>query len=217
MCILTAFCVLLPLQSQPASQAAQPDARVPDLLARSIEIRSIDPADDEDFSDLLPLKSLIGDARLVVLGEQSHGDGAVFYAKARVIKFLHQHMGFDVLTWESGMFDCREVDRALRDPARKMEDIARMGIFPIWTFSAQVTPTLEYVRSTLSSEKPIETCGFDHQFSGGETGTWPSATIAFFDKADATLLPADLRESVTAGFADMFGRDAAKVEAAMKQ
>jgi erythromycin esterase len=201
-------------QQQPAASAPdagprrpKQDARIGDLLERAVEIRSIDPLDEEDdFADLMPLKELIGDARLVTLGEQSHGDGAVFYAKARLIKFLHQEMGFDVLAWESGMFDCREVDRALRDPKAKMDGITGMGIFPIWTVSAQVAPTLEYVRSTLTTGKPIETCGFDHQFSAGEHSKWPAATIAFFDTVDPAMLPDDVRESLNSGMQKAFGR-----------
>jgi erythromycin esterase len=201
--ILAAPLVSVCAQAGPPIQA---DERVGELLQRVVVVHSIDPQDDDDFSDLQPLKKIIGDARLVTLGEQSHGDGAVFYAKARLIKFLHQEMGFDVLAWESGMFDCREVDRALRDPAKKMDQIARLGIFPIWTYSAQVAPTLEYVRSTLASETPIETCGFDHQFSAGAASAWPAATIAFFDKADPALMPEDIRESLTSGMQKAFGR-----------
>lgn len=175
-------------------------------------IQSIDPDDEDDFTDLMPLKQAIGDARLVVLGEQSHGDGAVLLAKARLIKFLNKEMGFDVLAWESGMFDCREVDRALKNPDRAMDEIATLGIFPIWTASSQVRPTLDYVRSTLTSDKPIETCGFDHQFSGG-AGRWPQAVIDMFDAADAKLLPDDVRSRLDAGLKPLFERDPQKLDA----
>ncbi|MGH9894114.1 MAG: erythromycin esterase family protein, partial [bacterium] len=66
-------------------------------------VRSIDPA-DEDFKDLEPLIKAIGSARVVQLGEPSHGAGSSFAAKARLIKFLHRRMGFDVVAWESGLY-----------------------------------------------------------------------------------------------------------------
>ncbi len=47
-----------------------------------------------DFSDLMPLKAAIGDARIVLLGEQSHGDGLIFLIKTRLIEFLHKEIGF---------------------------------------------------------------------------------------------------------------------------
>ena len=43
--------------------------------------------DNDDFADLLALTKLIGNANIVQLGEQSHGDGACFQAKVRLVKF----------------------------------------------------------------------------------------------------------------------------------
>ena len=63
------------------------------IINRSVTVRSLD-AMDLDFSDLSRLKVAIGDARIVMLGEQSHADGATFKAKVRLIKFLHQEMGY---------------------------------------------------------------------------------------------------------------------------
>ncbi|MDP2955856.1 MAG: hypothetical protein Q8N53_05500, partial [Longimicrobiales bacterium] len=81
-------------------------------------VASVDPA-NRDFSDLQDLRDVIGDSRVVMLGEQSHGDGTVFLAKTRLIEFLHQEMGFDVLAFESGLFDMRKAWEAMaegRDP-----------------------------------------------------------------------------------------------------
>ena len=88
-------------------------ARVAWLREHAVEVRSIAPL-DEDFSDLAPLAAAIGGARVVQLGEASHGDGASFDAKARLVRFLHQQMGFDALAWESGFFDLSLVEQALR-------------------------------------------------------------------------------------------------------
>src|SRR4051812_15253729 len=75
------------------------DARIAWLQANSAPLRSIDPA-DTDFADLEPLARAIGDARIVMLGEQTHGDGATFLAKCRLVHFLHERLGFDVLSFE---------------------------------------------------------------------------------------------------------------------
>jgi erythromycin esterase len=57
----------------------------------------------------MPLKRIIGDSRIVMLGEISHGDGTTFLAKSRLIKLLHQQMNFDVLVFESGFYDMSKV------------------------------------------------------------------------------------------------------------
>src|SRR5205823_1726823 len=78
---------------------ADDNERVAWLKSHATIIRSIDPA-DSDFSDLEPIRRAIGDARVVMLGEQSHGDGATFHAKTRLIRFLHEKCGFDVMAFE---------------------------------------------------------------------------------------------------------------------
>src|SRR5512134_2516506 len=74
------------------------------IAGHAVAVRTIDAA-DEDFRDLDPLIDAIGTARVVQLGEPTHGAGGSFAAKVRLIKFLHQRMGFDVLAWESGLYD----------------------------------------------------------------------------------------------------------------
>src|SRR6516162_207942 len=116
-----------------AQDAPDREARIAWLKKHAIALRSIDPS-DEDFTDLEPLRKVIGDARVVQLGEQSHGDGATFHAKARLIKFLHQKMGFDVLAFESGLYDCRKAWALLKGGMEAHEAVSH-GVFGIWTRS----------------------------------------------------------------------------------
>jgi erythromycin esterase len=67
------------------------------------EIRSISYLDD-DFSDLSFLKEKLQGRRVVLLGEGTHLDGSTLDAKNRMIRFLHEEMGYNVLLIESGMF-----------------------------------------------------------------------------------------------------------------
>jgi len=138
------------------------DARVEWLKKNATAFRSIDPA-DQDFSDLEGLRAAIGDAQVVQLGEQSHGDGATFDAKVRLIEFLHEKMGFDVLAWESGVYDCGKMDEALRN-GDDAETVMRKGIFPIW-HSREVVKVFEYARKTRDTYRPLTLVGFDPQFS----------------------------------------------------
>lgn len=164
------------------------------LTEHAVPLRSIQP-DDEDFSDLAPLKAAIGESRVVMLGEQSHGDGACFAAKSRLIRFLHKEMGFDVLMWESGMDEMRRADRALVGGA-PVEECHRLGLFGIWSVSQQVRPLLDYVKASKGSERPLELAGFDCQVTcDAATSPWPREIVEFFDKADAALLSAEQRSA----------------------
>jgi len=182
------FTICICLQAQTGE--ADSDAKVQWLKDNAIPIRTISP-DDEDFSDLMPLVDKIGDASLVLLGEQSHGDGNVFLLKARLVRFLHQVMGFDVLAWESGLYDCSRMEAALHSEI-PLDEAEAYGNFPIWALSEQVRPVFEYARSTYGRPNPLIMTGFDCQFSSARSATnFLSEIKAFFKKAQPESLSAE--------------------------
>lgn len=127
------------------------------------------PADD-DFADLAALADRLENVRLVLLGEPSYGDGAAFLAKGRLIRYLHQRLGFDVLAWQSGLLDCEQMQARLDDDATRTDSAASFGVYRVWGASAQVLPVFEYARSTRGGDAPLRMCGFDCVVSarGGE-------------------------------------------------
>lgn len=153
-----------PDRQQPVSSLAAPDDALQRwIVANAIAIRTIDPK-AEDFSDLEPLMQAIGSARVVQLGEPSHGAGSAFAAKTRLIKFLHQRMGFDVVAWESGFYEVRLAQAALRggeDPVLA----AQRGIMTVWSNAAEAKPLFDYVKASQSTTRPIEMIGLDMNVS----------------------------------------------------
>lgn len=184
----------LAIASVPAS--AQDPEQVRWLAGNTVAVRSIEPA-DEDFSDLMPMVQVIGKARVVQLGEATHGDGSTFLAKGRLIRFLHQVMGFDVLAWEAGFFDVERVDAALRAGLPAAE-AAQRGLYSGWKVQ-EVVPTLDYVRASQGTDRPIATVGFDCRVSSpeGRAEHFPKRIFAFFDRLDPALISAREREDLT--------------------
>ena len=116
-------------------------------------VKSIDP-NNEDYTDLLPLQNIIKDTRVVMLGEATHGDGATFYAKQRLVRFLNEMMEFDVLAWEIDFFTMEEMNFELK---------SGQPILPesIWGESGVMKPIYQYSRATLDTNRLLIHTGFD--------------------------------------------------------
>ncbi|MBT9394944.1 erythromycin esterase family protein [Hymenobacter sp. NST-14] len=123
-------------------------------------IRSISPA-DTDFSDLEFLRREIGGARVVMLGEPTHGEGNVFEAKIRLMRFLQERMGFTTVAFESGFYELDKAQREIQAGTAVREAIEG-SVFPIWT----TTREFQQVLPLLGPGK-LKVAGFDYQLSGG--------------------------------------------------
>jgi erythromycin esterase len=116
--------------------------------------------DGDSFSDLQFLKTTIKDRRIVQLGESGHGVAEFNSAKVRLIKFLHQQMGFDVIAFESGMYECYQAN----NPSFTAFATMRNCIFSVW-HTEEVRALFEYIRETQTSSRPLILAGFDTQLS----------------------------------------------------
>jgi erythromycin esterase len=70
------------------------------------------PLDDEASTD--PLLQRIGDARIVMLGESSHGTHEYYTWRARITKRLIREKGFRCIAVECEWPDCYRVNRYIK-------------------------------------------------------------------------------------------------------
>ncbi|MBS0026509.1 erythromycin esterase family protein [Chitinophaga sp. 22321] len=140
------------------------------IPAKSIaEIKSIDPA-DTDYTDLKCIKSAIGNARIVLLGEQTHGEGSTYLAKIRLIKYLHEQLGFDVLAFESGFYDMARIWENTRNNGSFKHEIPG-SLFYMYAGSKQMIPLFDYIQGKVNQPDSLVVTGFESQHSGEKSKT----------------------------------------------
>ncbi|MFP5284190.1 MAG: erythromycin esterase family protein, partial [Thermoanaerobaculia bacterium] len=142
--------------------AAPPSAAAVSWL-RQRAVRFDTPVAGHGFSDLQPLKALIGDARIVSLGEQTHGTREFFQMKHRLTEFLASEMGFTLFAIEANMPEAHKVNEYVLtgqgDPRQLLQ-----GMY-FWTWNTQeVLDMIEWMREFNQSGKGrIQFLGFDMQ------------------------------------------------------
>lgn len=122
-------------------------------------ITSIQSSQD-DYTDLTFLKETLKDKRIVLLGEQTHGDGATFEAKVRLIKFLHQQMGFSMVSFESGLYENYKAYQQTTSNNYQNSPL-KESIFSIWSDTKEVELLLQYVHQNKALSHPLVVSGFD--------------------------------------------------------
>lgn len=138
-------------------------------------LATIESFDGDTFQDLQFLKTVLGERRLVQLGESGHGVAEFNHAKVRLIKFLHQQMGFDVIAFESGLFECFNADATAA--AHTALALMRNCIFGVW-HTNEVLALFEYIKSTQGTARPLTLAGFDTQLSSGVGAAYRPAFFA---------------------------------------
>lgn len=117
------------------------------------------------FADLQSLKKLIGKARIVSLGEATHGTKEFFQMKHRLLEFLVEEMGFTHFAIEANMPEANVMnDFVLHGEGDPREALEAMYF---WTWNTQeVLDMALWMREYNASGKgPVQFLGFDAQYA----------------------------------------------------
>ena len=107
------------------------------------------------------LMELVGDARIVLLGEATHGTHEFYHERARITQRLIEEKGFTVLAVEADWPDAYRVNRFVRgegDDGSANEALSGFERFPTWMWrNADVLALVEWLReynADLAEGKP---------------------------------------------------------------
>ncbi len=119
----------------------------------------------EDFSagDVARVAELIGDAKIVAIGENNHHIHEFGALRDRLLRHLVEQHGFRVLGFESGFPEGRIVDEWLRGAPGDVADVGRDG----FTFSLGDSPEAHEMLLWLRERGDVRFSGLDVPSSGG--------------------------------------------------
>ena len=101
-----------------------------------------EPLQSIDSSSIDALLDRIGDARLVLLGESTHGTSEFYRMRARITKELIERRGFNFVAVEADWPDAARVDDyVLGGPPRSKVDFTPFSRFPTWMWRNQEVHT----------------------------------------------------------------------------
>lgn len=108
------------------------------------------------------LDNVLKNKRIVLLGEQSHGDGATFDEKVTMIKYLHEKLGYNTLVFESGLYDHY---KASKEYSKNKAEISLFNdaVFGLWSDTKSFQDLLSYVEERAKIHDTIKILGFDCQ------------------------------------------------------
>jgi protein-L-isoaspartate(D-aspartate) O-methyltransferase len=168
-------------QPRPAMTAAAPWAdHIPRLLREVAE-----PFDDIESADLDELIDRIGDARVVLMGESTHGTAEFYRMRARITRELIVRRGFRAVAVEADWPDAAQVDRYVRHlPAAPRRDVP-FSRFPTWMWrNGEVHEFVEWLREHNGATRdPARQVGF-HGLDLYSLSASAAAVIAYLDRVD---------------------------------
>ena len=164
------------------------DAELDWLESRASPLRTVDATQiggTPDLADLAPLAEVVGDARVIALGESTHGTSEFFRIKHRVLEALVREHGVRVFAIEDQQLEMEAINAYVRGGPGTVEDAMR-GMFTVWS-TTEVRDLIEWMRAYNAEHPadPVSFVGFDLQVPTAPI----DSLLAFTRRTEPTLAP----------------------------
>ncbi|MEV4504188.1 erythromycin esterase family protein [Streptomyces klenkii] len=155
------------------------------LRAHAIPLTHLDPAAPLD--DLEPLRAIIGDARVVAIGESSHFINEFALMRERILRFLVERCGFTVLAFEYGFSEGFPLDAWAQGEGTDIDLSAHLAeSIPIG-----IDEPLRWIRQhNRTASPPVSFAGIDIPAAGGSLLPALAPVADYLRHIDPETLPA---------------------------
>ncbi|MEV0095128.1 erythromycin esterase family protein [Streptomyces sp. NPDC050738] len=147
-------------------------------------LRHLDP--QAPLDDLEPLRAIIGDTRVVAIGEHSHFIEEFALLRRRLLRFLVERCGFTVLAFEYGFSEGLPLDAWAQGEGAE-EDLKDhlASAVPIG-----ITEPLQWVRRhNRTASSPVRFAGIDIPAAGGSLLPALASVAAYLRRIDPESVP----------------------------
>ncbi len=123
--------------------------------------QSAQPFDGVETADLGPLMERIGDARIVLLGEATHGTSEFYAMRARISRELIERKGFRFVAIEGDWPDAARVDHYVRHFEFPPSEWTAFARFPTWMWrNEEVRAFVDWMRAHNAKAAPNARAAF---------------------------------------------------------
>ncbi len=131
-------------------------ASLPRLIGEAAE-----PLPDFDDPGFGAMFDRYGDARVVLLGEASHGTSEFYRARAAISRRLIERHGFNILAVEADWPDAATIDRYVRHREARAGEMHAFERFPTWMWrNVEVDDFVRWMRKHNENRPYEQMCGF---------------------------------------------------------
>src|SRR6185437_9585194 len=144
-----------------AQPSRRPTADSVDRTLAAAMAASCERFDAIDSADLDPLLRRIGDARIVLLGEATHGTSEFYRMRARISRELIAEKGFDFVAIEGDWPDAARIDHYVRHATTPPSEWTAFARFPTWMWrNREVADFVDWLRLCNRGVAPTERVAF---------------------------------------------------------
>jgi erythromycin esterase-like protein len=152
---------------------------LPDSIAAAAE--PLPALDDPGFAEAF---DRFADARVVLLGEASHGTSEFYRARAAITRRLVERHGFNIVAVEADWPDAATIDRYVRHRPKREREEAAFQRFPTWMWrNTDVEAFVRWLRRHNQARAHDAMAGF-YGLDLYNLGASIRAVIDFLDEAD---------------------------------